>query len=119
MDYSGRYPRYTPGERGLALLGEGRYAAVLVAGSPVVDDAAASALARVSTIVIGPRASQARFRPRVAIDTGVAGIHEDGTGYRMDEVPLSLRPPLAGPRSAAETLVALAEAIRARLARQR
>ena len=119
VDYSGGYPRYTPGERGLALLGEGRYAAVLIAGSPVVDDAAASVLARISTIVIGPRASQARFTPQVAIDTGVAGIHEDGTGYRMDEVPLSLRPPLAGPRSAADTLVALAEAIRVRLARQR
>ena len=118
VDYSGGYPRYTPGERGLALLAEGRYAAVLIAGSPVVDDATASALARISTIVIGPRASQARFTPRVAIDTGVAGIHEDGTGYRMDEVPLSLRPSLAGPRSAAETLVALAEAIRVGLARQ-
>lgn len=119
VDYSGGYPRYTPGERGLALLAEGRYAAVLIVGSPVVDDAAASVLARISTIVIGPRASQARFTPQVAIDTGVAGIHEDGTGYRMDEVPLSLRPPLAGPRSAADTLVALAEAIRVRLARQR
>jgi formylmethanofuran dehydrogenase subunit B len=53
----------------------------------------------------------------VAIDTGVAGIHEDGTGYRMDEVPLSLRSPLEGPRSAAETLIALAEGVRAALRR--
>jgi formylmethanofuran dehydrogenase subunit B len=117
VDYSRGHPRYTPGQRGLARLAEGRCAAALIVGSPVLDDAAASALARISTIVIGPRASQAPFTSRVAIDTGVAGIHEDGTGYRMDEVPLSLRSPLEGPRSAAETLVALAEGVRARLRR--
>ncbi len=65
-------------------------------------------------IAIGPRASEAPFPVRVAIDTGVAGIHEGGTAYRMDEVPLPLRPPLAGARSAADTLAALLGAIRAR-----
>jgi formylmethanofuran dehydrogenase subunit B len=51
----------------------------------------------------------------VAIDTGVAGIHEGGTAYRMDEVPLMLRPPLDGPRTASQVLLALHEAIRAEL----
>jgi hypothetical protein len=36
----------------------------------------------------------------VAIDTGVAGIHEAGIGYRMDDLPLPLQAPLPGPRSA-------------------
>jgi formylmethanofuran dehydrogenase subunit B len=117
VDYSRGHPRYLPGERGLARLADGRYTAALIVGSPVLDDTASSALARISTIVIGPRASQARFTTRVAIDTGVAGIHEEGTGYRMDEVPLSLRAPLASQRSATETLVGLTEGVRARLRR--
>jgi formylmethanofuran dehydrogenase subunit B len=66
---------------------------------------------RVPTIVIGPRASQAPFPTRIAVDTGIAGIHEGGTGYRMDEIPLPLRPPVAGPRSAADTLRALLAAL--------
>jgi formylmethanofuran dehydrogenase subunit B len=48
----------------------------------------------------------------VAIDTGVAGIHEGGTGYRMDDVPLSLRPPLSGTRATVEVLEALRRAMR-------
>jgi formylmethanofuran dehydrogenase subunit B len=55
------------------------------------------------------------FGPRVAIDTGVAGIHEEGTAYRMDEVPLALHPPLTGRRSTAETLLALTALLQARL----
>ncbi len=117
VDYSRGFPRYTPGERGLDRLVNGGFAAALVVGSPVLDDAAASALSRMATVAIGPRASQAPFTTRVAIDTGVAGVHEDGTGYRMDEVPLSLRAPLSSRRSAAETLAALAEGVRASLGR--
>ena len=49
--------------------------------------------------MIGPGAS-AVAGARVAIDTGVAGIHEPGTGYRMDDVPLPLTPVLDEPRAA-------------------
>jgi formylmethanofuran dehydrogenase subunit B len=117
VDYSRGYPRYAPGVRGVARLTDGGYAAALIVGSPVLDDAASSVLGRMSTIAIGPGASQAPFATRVAIDTGVAGIHEDGTGYRMDEVPLSLRAPLTGQRSTTETLVALTDSVRVRLRR--
>jgi formylmethanofuran dehydrogenase subunit B len=65
-------------------------------------------------VVVGPRATEAPFPARVAIDTGIAGIHEGGTAYRMDDVPLPLRPPLPGQRSAAETVSALLTAVRAR-----
>ena len=69
---------------------------------------------RTPVVVIGPRASEAAFPTSVAIDTGVAGIHEGGTAYRMDDVPLPLRPPLDGARGAAETLAALLGAVHAR-----
>jgi formylmethanofuran dehydrogenase subunit B len=86
--------------------------AALVVGEATPTKAAAAALSSVPTIAIGPRASQASFTTSVAIDTGVAGIHEGGMGYRMDEVPLELRSPLQGPRGTAEVLAALRDALR-------
>ena len=50
------------------------------------------------------RASEAPFPARVAIDTGTAGIHEAGLGYRMDDIPLPLQAVVPGPRSATEML---------------
>jgi formylmethanofuran dehydrogenase subunit B len=64
-------------------------------------------LRSVPTVAIGPRASALPYQPRVAIDTGVAGIHEAGIAYRMDDIPLPVKAPLAGPRSAEATLRAL------------
>ena len=115
VDYSRGYPRYLPGQRGLDRLERGSFNAALVVGSPSLGEDAAAALGSIDTVVIGPRASQAPFTTRVAIDTGAAGIHEAGTAYRMDEVPLSLRPPLTSQRSAVETLLALTDAVRDRL----
>jgi formylmethanofuran dehydrogenase subunit B len=115
VSYRGGYPRYMPASRGLAELGAGGAGAILVAGSAAaLADVLAKAAPRAPVIAIGPRASEAPFPVRVAIDTGVAGIHEGGTAYRMDEVPLPLRPPLGGARSAADTLAALVGAVRAR-----
>jgi formylmethanofuran dehydrogenase subunit B len=65
--------------------------------------------------LIGPRASEADVPTTISIDTGVAGIHDEGTAYRMDEVPLELQPCLTGPRSAADVLQQLALAVRAEL----
>jgi len=42
----------------------------------------------------------------------VAGIHEEGTALRMDDVPLPLRSPVSGPPAAA----AIARALRERTA---
>jgi formylmethanofuran dehydrogenase subunit B len=103
-------PEYAPGDRGLQSLGTGKFGAALVVGTPDFDKRALSKLG--DTVVIGPRASQSPFQARVAIDTGVAGIHEGGTGYRMDEVPLGLRPPLTTRRPAVEMLRALGARLR-------
>jgi formylmethanofuran dehydrogenase subunit B len=119
VDFSRGYPRYVPGERGVDRLASRAYGAVLVIGSPILEGPGREVLGEVDTLAIGPRASQARFTTRVAIDTGVAGVHEPGTGYRMDEVPLTLRPPLRGSRSTTDTLRALMDAIRLELGRNR
>ena len=65
-------------------------------------------------MVVGPRASEAPFAARVAVDTGIAGIHEGGTAYRMDDIPLRLRPPLQAERSVVGVLSELLAAIRRR-----
>ena len=112
VDYSRGYPRYQPERRGLVRLRERGLHSALVVGSAVFSEEDAAALSSVPTVAIGPRASQARFTTSVAIDTGVAGIHESGVAYRMDEVPLELRPPLSGPTTTADVLAALSEALR-------
>jgi formylmethanofuran dehydrogenase subunit B len=114
VDYSRGYPRYLPGMRGLSRLATGAYRVLLVIGS-APDAPPINRSNDLTTLVIGPRASESDLQPRLAIDTGVAGIHEAGIGYRMDEVPLELRPPLSGPRSATDVVNRLADAVAVQL----
>ena len=111
VDFSRGHPRYAPEQRGLHRLDK-RFSAVLIVGSAAFEDQTTSALANIPMVIIGPRASESNLSPRVAIDTGIAGIHETGTGYRMDEVPLSLRPPLSATRTTVAVLEALGKAMR-------
>jgi formylmethanofuran dehydrogenase subunit B len=105
------HPRYRAGRAGVERLRARGADAVLVAG------AAASLgplpLKSVPGVVIGPGASGVAAA-RVAIDTGTAGIHEAGTGYRMDDVPLPLTSVLRHPHPAAESLQLLLRALRQR-----
>lgn len=63
------------------------------------------------TINIGPRASAGPAI--IAIDTGIAGIHDGGAAVRLDDIPLPLHPPLPGvaPETAA-TVRALTALVR-------
>jgi formylmethanofuran dehydrogenase subunit B len=100
VDFARGHPRYRPHDGALPLLERGEVDAALVLGAlALVPTRVRHALARVPCAVVGPRASEAPFEVAVAIDTGVAGIHESGLALRMDDVPLPLRPPLraAGP----------------------
>jgi formylmethanofuran dehydrogenase subunit B len=47
----------------------------------------------------------------VAIDTGVAGIHEAGVAYRMDEVPLPVDQLVPGPKAAQQVVRSIAAAL--------
>ena len=108
VDFARGYPSYQPQAGAAALLGAGEVDAALVIGTPAtLPLPVATALARVRSVVIGPRASAATFQPAVAVDAGVAGIHEGGTAFRMDDVPLPLRPSLEGARAALVTVRAL------------
>ncbi|HYL54627.1 MAG TPA: hypothetical protein VEU73_03505 [Gemmatimonadales bacterium] len=111
VDFAGGPPRYRPaGEGGNAegLLADHEVDAALVIGAPAtIPGPVAGGLEGIPVIVIGPRASMSAVRPAIAIDTGVAGIHEGGTAFRMDDVPLPLRASLDGPRAAREVVRAL------------
>lgn len=102
VDFGRGYPSYRPHDGAAALVARGEIDAALVIGSPgSVPEPVARGFATVPTVVIGPYASAAAFAPAVALDTGVAGIHEGGMAFRMDDVPLPLRPSIQGPPAAA------------------
>ena len=113
MDFARGYPRYVPHDGTAdACLSRGDVDALAIVGAPatVAPDLRAT-MSGVASVVIGPRASESVFAERgIVIDTGVAGIHEDGTAVRMDDVPLGLRGVLSGPRAAAPLVRALREA---------
>ena len=110
VDFAPGFPTYRPHAGAAALVAAGEIDAACVIGSPAsVPEPLAGGLARLPSVAIGPRASAASFRPGVAVDTGVAGIHDGGTAFRMDEIPLPLRPPLPGPPTAVGTLRSLRE----------
>src|SRR5439155_27054250 len=97
-----------PGRR--RLFGVAAPDAALVIGSLTrLTEPMGTGLAPLVTVAIGPRVNAASFQPAVAVDTGVASIHEGGTAFRMDDVPLPLRPVLTGPPTTAGALRSLRE----------
>ncbi|MGH7674942.1 MAG: hypothetical protein ACREMV_06690 [Gemmatimonadales bacterium] len=113
VDFARGYPRYRPYAGAAAGLARGEIDAALVLGSPAsIPERVAATLGKVACVAIGPRASEAGFQPAVAVDTGVAGIHEAGMALRMDDVPLPLRAALDGPPAAVEVVRALAQRLR-------
>jgi formylmethanofuran dehydrogenase subunit B len=103
------YPRFNPGEFSTVdLLVRGDIDAALILGAdpgatmpqPGIDH-----LARIPTIVLDPKVTHTSRLARVHITTAVTGISAPGTAYRMDEVPLPLRPALTSPYPTDEDVV--------------
>jgi formylmethanofuran dehydrogenase subunit B len=92
------YPRFNPGEFttvDLLVRGEAD-AALVIAADPAANfpQAAIEHLKRIPTIVLDPQLSETAKIARVAFTTAVYGINTAGTVYRMDDVPIRLRPAL-------------------------
>ena len=62
-------------------------------------------MARIPTIVLDPKVTHTSRLARVHITTSVAGISAPGTAYRMDEIPLPLKPALKSPYPTGEEVV--------------
>ena len=90
------YPRYNPGEFSAGdLLARRETDAVLLIGSSRVASfprAALDHLQSIPTILLDHAQAFPPIEPTVRITTAIYGIHRHGTAYRMDEVPILLRP---------------------------
>jgi len=95
------YPRFNPGEYStIDLLVRGDTDATLVLGADpgaTMPKPAIEHLKRTPTIVLDPKVTHTSRLSRVHITTAVTGVSAPGTAYRMDEVPLPLRPALKSP----------------------
>src|SRR4029078_1847000 len=90
------YPRFNPGEYStIDLLVRGDVDATLVLGAvpgATMPQPAIEHLRRTPTIVLDPKGTHTSKLARVHITTAATGISAGGTVYRMDEIPLPLRP---------------------------
>jgi formylmethanofuran dehydrogenase subunit B len=103
------YPRFNPGEYSTVdLLLRGDNDATLVLGADpgaTMPQPAIDHLARTPTIVLDPKVTHTSRLARVHITTAATGISAPGTVYRMDEIPLPLRPALKSPYPTDEEVV--------------
>ena len=73
--------------------------ALIVSGGPLsrLSVEALRALATIPCILLGSAYDATRLEPTVMFQTAFNGVESFGTVYRMDGVPLPLRPALASP----------------------
>lgn len=117
VNLSRGYPRFNPGEFTTSdTLGRGEAdAALIIASDPMSNfsQPARDHLAKIKSVVLDPKLSETAKVATVAFTTSVYGINTGGTVYRMDDVPLSLRPAFPSPfRSDYEILKAIELRIR-------
>jgi formylmethanofuran dehydrogenase subunit B len=103
------YPRFNPGEFSTVdLLVRGDVDAALVLGADpgaTMPQPAIDHLNRIPTIVLDPKVTHTSRIARVHITTAATGVSAPGTVYRMDEIPLPLRPALKSPYPTDEEII--------------
>jgi formylmethanofuran dehydrogenase subunit B len=114
VSFARGHPRARPGEFSASgLLERGETDAALIVGFDALrhlPPPAADHLRRIPTIVVDPRATETAAAARVAFATAAAGVQREGTGHRMDGVPVTLRAPLASERVGDRDVLAAIEA---------
>ncbi|VAX40879.1 Formylmethanofuran dehydrogenase subunit B [hydrothermal vent metagenome] len=114
------YPRFNPGEFTTTDLLARKEAdvAFIIASDPMSNfsQAARDHLATIPVIVLDPKLSETAKIASVAFTTSTYGINEPGTVYRMDDIPIPLRPAFKSPyKSDLEILTSIEKGIRKRL----
>ena len=114
IDFTRGYPRYAPWSgTAFSRISRGEIDAMLIVGRVTAVPAPLPAmLAPIATCVIGPSASESAFSMGAAVvDTGLPGLHCEGTVLRMDDVPLPVRANFRGAMDAEVITRALCERI--------
>src|SRR5690606_15451802 len=95
------YPRFNPGEfTSTDLLARGEAdAALIIASDPMSNftQPARDHMRTIPVIVLDPKLSETARIATVAFTTATYGINTPGTVYRMDDVPIPLRPAFESP----------------------
>lgn len=103
------YPRYNPGEfSAFDLLNRKEVDATFLIGSDGLNkmpESAVQTLKTIPTIYLAPAETDPPFVPTVRLTSGTYGIHDYGTAYRMDEVPIPLKPIFSGNVPMDETIL--------------
>ena len=103
------YPRFNPGEFSTVdvLVRRDNDAALILGADPgaTMPQPAIDHLASIPTIVLDPKVTHSSRLARVHITTAVTGISAPGTVYRMDEIPLPLKPILRSPYPTDEEVI--------------
>ncbi len=103
------YPRYNPGEFSTVdVLVRGDCDAAFIIGADpgaTMPQPAIDHLKRIPTICLDPHITHTSKLARVHITTAPQGIAAPGTAYRMDELPLPLKPALKSPYPTDEEVV--------------
>lgn len=99
VNLSRGYPRYNPVEFSAAdMLERGEPDVAVLVGSASLEnfsEGALSHLRAIPTILLDHPHATVPFEPTLRITTAIYGIHRRGIAYRMDEVPIPLRPLLS------------------------
>ena len=103
------YPRYNPGEFSTVdvLVRGDTDAAFIIGADPgaTMPQPAIDHLAKIPTIVLDPHVTHTSKLAKVHITTAPAGIATGGTAYRMDEIPMPLKPGIESPYPSDEEVV--------------
>ncbi len=109
ISFNRGYPRYNPGEFSTVdVLVRGDCDAAFIIGADpgaTMPQPAIDHLAAIPTICLDPHVTHTSKLAKVHITTAPAGIAAPGTGYRMDEIPLPLKPALNSPYPSDEEVV--------------
>ncbi len=109
VNFSRGYPRFNPGEfTTVDLLSRGEAdAAMILASDPASNfpRKAIEYLKKIPVIVLDPKETMTSRLARVAFTTATYGINVPGTVYRMDDVPLTLRPAFDSPYPSDEAVL--------------
>jgi formylmethanofuran dehydrogenase subunit B len=101
MDFSRGYPRYNPGETAAndILQRQECDAAMIIASDPGAHFPVSSMkwFAKIPTITIDPHYTPTTGVSNIVIPSTIVGIEEEGTAYRMDNVPIRCRKVVNGP----------------------